>query len=83
MSFMSNLRPPRELCDGAPLPNEEFLLRFESFRSLTLAITCRLLAARLRSLEPEVLLVHKVCHAAHSLTSVSHHTFLPFVSLTV
>jgi hypothetical protein len=59
-SFTTFLKPPRDLSTTAPLLNEDILLRFESFRSLVLDVCCRLLACRLRSLEPEVLLDHKV-----------------------
>jgi hypothetical protein len=59
-SFTTFLKPPRDLSATAPLLNEDILLRFESFRSLVLDVCCRLLACRLRSLEPEVLLDHKV-----------------------
>ena len=61
ISFVSSLRPRRALSASARRLNTDILRRFEAYRSLVLAVTCRLLACRLRTLQVASRIEYKVC----------------------
>ncbi len=69
MTFLASLRPPRALSMGAPRFNEDVLLRYELLRKLMTSVTQRLLACRLRRLDPGLLVESKVRGYVRSTSS--------------
>jgi len=69
MTFLASLRPPRALSMSAPRFNEDVLLRYELLRKLMTSVTQRLLACRLRRLDPGLLVETKVRSYVRSTSS--------------
>lgn len=75
---MTHTRPDRALSLKAPLMNEDIMLRFDKFVQLVVTISARMLAARFRKVNREVLVREKVSrgsllpHARQSLTILAN-----------
>lgn len=60
LAFLSYIRPEKSLSYSAPRLNEDMIMRFICFRDFSLEIAARVIACRVRTLEPGVVVDDKV-----------------------